>query len=144
MSAPKDVAERFNKRFSSIASDIKVQNNDRTTFDPDGLRKFLGNSVSNSMVLEPADESEVRKIVYDLKNKATLDTKIPALKSATMLPHFITALTRIVNLSFDQGIFPSEFKTARVVPIHKSGSRLDVLTIGQYLYLVHSPKFTKS
>ena len=32
----------------------------------------------------------------------------------------------IVNKSFGQGIFPAQLKIAKVVPIHKEGSRADV------------------
>ena len=32
----------------------------------------------------------------------------------------------IINMSFQQGVFPEQMKTAKVVPIHKEGSKTDV------------------
>ena len=35
-------------------------------------------------------------------------------------------LTYVINLSLTFGIFPSDWKSAKIIPIHKSGSRKDV------------------
>ena len=41
-------------------------------------------------------------------------------------------LTSLINQSFVQGIFPTLLKKAKVVPIHKQGSKLEEKTLGQY------------
>lgn len=61
-----------------------------------------------------------------LKNKTTSDTKINAMKTATAIPLFNTLLTRLINSSFETGVFPHQLKIAKVVPIHKGGSKTDV------------------
>ena len=38
----------------------------------------------------------------------------------------IEPLTHLINLSFEKGIFPNELKTARIIPLFKSGSSVDV------------------
>ena len=35
-------------------------------------------------------------------------------------------LSLVVNLSFEQGKYPQTMKTAKIIPIHKKGSKLDV------------------
>ena len=34
-------------------------------------------------------------------------------------------LSHIINLSFDTGQFPQEWKVAKIIPMHKSGSNFD-------------------
>ena len=49
--------------------------------------------------------------------------KIEALKIANMSFNVITMVARVINISFEQGVFPDQMKTAKVVPIHKEGSK---------------------
>jgi Notch-like protein len=78
------------------------------------------------MFLKPTHSEEVGEIIASLKNKATLDTKITALKSAGKSTSFTGTIATLVNNSFMQGCFPEALKTARVVPIHKGGTKSDV------------------
>ena len=56
-----------------------------------------------------------------------MDTKISALEDAAKNDRFIEALiTKTIEVSFEQGIFPESFKLAKVVPIHKQGSKTGV------------------
>ena len=120
------VSEKFNSHFSSIAANIKAQISTRQTFDPGGFQEYLHGSCENSIHLAPTDATEVHKIIGGLKNKATLDTKIEPLKIANACFGFTSALSRIINTSFIQGVFPQGLKVAKVVPIHKGGSKTDV------------------
>ena len=121
-----DVAARFNDYFSSIASNIKSQIAARQTFDPGGFEKFLSSSSTNSIYLRTVTSAEVHNIIKQFKNKSTLDTKIGPMKIANNNAQFTNVLSVIINSSFSEGIFPTGLKNARVVPIHKSGSRTDV------------------
>ena len=47
---------------------------------------------------------------------ARSDTKIEALKIANNSFHFTTILARVINKSFDQGVFPDHMKTAKLTP----------------------------
>ena len=129
-STPLSVAEKFNTYFSSIAANLKAKNNESMCKDPQdpvqNFTKFLKNSAQCSMFLEPTHSEEVGEIIASLKNKATLDTKITALKSAGKSTSFTGTIATLVNNSFMQGCFPEALKTARVVPIHKGGTKSDV------------------
>ena len=126
ISRSSEVAAKFNEYFSSIASNIKTQISARLTFDPGGFQNFLQAPTSNSIYLSPVTPSEVQDVINKLKNKATLDTKIAPMKIANDDPKFTGAIAEIVNSSFQQGVFPTSLKIAKVVPIHKGGSKTDV------------------
>ena len=120
------VANRFNEFFSTIASNLKAEKNVRLVFDPGGYEEFLLNSQPNSMHLKPVESSEVYDIIKNFKNKSTLDSKISALKIASESFVFTEIIAKIVNTSFEQGVFPQALKMARVIPIHKEGSKTDI------------------
>lgn len=121
---PREVAESFNKYFANIAESLKTTSNYDTSIT--NHKSFLAQPVSNSMFIRPTDPSEINKIITELKNKTTSDYKIPALKMATLSHRFNATLAEIVNLSFVTGVFPSQMKIAKVIPIHKSGSKKDI------------------
>ena len=62
----------------------------------------------------------------NFENKSTLDTKVPALKSANKNIEFSSTLAKIITKSFENGIFPKLLKIAKVIPIFKEGSKTDV------------------
>ncbi len=121
-----DVSEKFNDYFSNIASNIKNQISSRTTFDPGGFAKFLQDPCQRSMYIKPVEPGEVHKVIKGFKNKSTLDTKIEPLKIANTSINFTSTLAKIINSSFEQGVFPQPLKIAKVVPIHKDGPKTEV------------------
>lgn len=86
----------------------------------------LRNSIQSSFYLKSVNSTEIDQIINNFKNKATSDTKIPALKAASKSQAFNSVLASIINSSFRDGIFPSSLKMAKVVPIHKGGTKTDV------------------
>jgi len=67
-------------------------------------------------------------------SKSTGSDQISAKFLKMDAPIIAPALTQIFNLSISKAEFPSPFKLARVVPIHKKVPNLTIPTIGQYLY----------
>ena len=122
----RDVAEHFNAYFANIATRIKEQISARTTFDPGGHARYLDSQVEESMFISPTDPVEIQRTICTLKNKATQDVKVEPLKIAKDCPKFCEILSNVVNSSFNEGCFPTSLKIAKVVPIHKGGSKLDV------------------
>ena len=126
VSSNSHVAEMFNEYFSNIANNLKSHISARTIFDPGGYEQFLTGRVANTIYLQPADVSEVFETINKLKIKATLDTKIEPLKVANKCFNFTITIARLISNSFNQGVFPSSLKTAKVVPIYKAGTKTDV------------------
>ena len=52
-----------------------------------------------------------------LKNSSAGWDHFPAIVAKRCINGYITPLTHVINLSLIQGVFPSELKLARVVPI---------------------------
>ena len=122
---PRDVAEKFNTYFTNIAERLKAQTCSDAGY-PLSHMTSMRNPISNSIFISPTHPIEVNKIINDLRNKTTSDSKIAALKSATRVNKFNDTLTDIINSSFITGVFPVQLKIAKVIPIHKSGPKTEV------------------
>ena len=96
---------------------------------------FTGNPMSyvipcnNSIVIPPVTIAEVTQVISSLKNSSAGWDEIPALVAKQSLDSYIEPLTCLINRCFREGIFPTELKLARVVPIFKSG---DSAVLGNY------------
>ena len=124
-SNPSDIAEQFNCYFTTIADRLKTQT-ETDGRSADSYNTTMRNENPNSIFLNPSSPSEVNSIINSLQVKATSDSDIRALKTASLIPSFNSILSDVINSSFEHGIFPSQLKVAKVVPIHKSGPKTDV------------------
>ena len=57
-----------------------------------------------------------------------------------IIPHILTPLRHICNISSGQGIFPDEMKIARIIPLFKSGDKQNV---SNYRPISLLPQFSK-
>ena len=79
------------------------------------------NSVTNSIFLPDSTTVEVRNIILLMQNSSAGWDEIPAYVTKRCIFVYIEPLTHIIDKSFKEGIFPSELKLAKVVPIISSG-----------------------
>ena len=114
------IADCFNQFFveigHSIANNInKPLHTDYTT--------YLKNPVLHSLVLDPPTAIEILHLINSINpNKASgTDNINPFLRIGAVV--LAPILLIYFQWSFDLGIFPQAFKTAKVIPIFKSGSR---------------------
>lgn len=95
------------------------------------LKDYRGNSQSNitkvrkvdkSIFMYPVTENEICKCIDGLKNKNSSgydfisNNLLKRISRSIVLP-----LVHIINLCFEQGVFPEELKIAKVVPVYKKG-----------------------
>ena len=120
---PSEVAEKFNKYFSEIgpklAKEIKCV---------DTSYKHYLIKTDKRFNFEPTNSSNVLKLLSKLcKSKATGLDNISA-KLLRECPDLISnSLTTIFNKSIQTGVFPDEWKNARVTPLYKrAGKRNDM------------------
>ena len=75
----------------------------------------------NSIVIPTITTLEVRNIISYTKNSSPGWDYIPATIAKKCIEYYINPLTHIINNSIKEGVFPSELKLARIVPLLKSG-----------------------
>ena len=119
---PSKVPSHFNNHFSNIAKNIanKIPKTNHN------YREYLKEPTENSFILHQTTNEEIESVLKNLTNdKAFGPNSIPTV----ILKHFRKTisipLTKLVNLSFDQGKFPSIIKIAKVLAIFKKGDKLD-------------------
>ena len=118
------IADSFNEYFCNIAENLKREHN-LTSSDGQTVKTESPESrCLQSMKLEDASPSEIIEIVKGLKNKSTSDMSITPLKSVSQI--LAPVISSIVSTSLKQGVFPSKLKIAKVIPLHKGGSRSEV------------------
>ena len=101
---------------------------------------FISYDAVHRFDLEPVTENELLKIISNFSDSsAGWDDLKPSMIKKIKHPIAIP-LTHICNLSFNTGVFPSEFKVANVVPIFKSG---DEMLFSNYRPVSVLPVFSK-
>ena len=76
----------------------------------------------NNMFMYPATNDEIIKIIKGLKKEGGLDDvsrRFLKLASSQIAPY----LRDLFNKCIQSGIYPSEFKTAKITPVYKKGQR---------------------
>jgi hypothetical protein len=90
----------------------------------DYMKKFNLPSGCPKFSLSPVTESEVRKVVNDMKSSSTKDVYgLSSLLVKRTIEDIISPLTYCLNLCLMNGEFPTSLKFSRVVPIFKKGAR---------------------
>ena len=114
----KEIAEQFNRHFTTIASKISEQIPPTST----NFISYLGDPSTDSYHLPSIVGDTIIEVVHSFENKCSLDSNGLSIKFMKQIIHTIVEpLTRIFNLSFQQGKIPHQLKTCRVIPIYKSG-----------------------
>ncbi|KAJ8047339.1 putative serine racemase [Holothuria leucospilota] len=113
------VCNGFNEYFASVAQNLSDK---LPTSHVNPLKGLDFNS--ESLVIFPTDSDEVLSSINDLKSG-----KSPGCDgiSNKVLKHVgdvvASPISHIMNLSFSNGVFPSELKIAKIIPIFKSGDK---------------------
>ena len=119
---PNSISEQFNKFIVEIGQEITNDANSETSND--NFRTYLTKSVKSTIVFDPANSLEIYNAINALNpHKACGYDDISAaflrLGNEVLAP-FLTAYFEIV-LEFV--FFPQIFKTAKVIPVFRTGKR---------------------
>ena len=112
-----DIANSFNKFFTEIGPILDA----KIPISQTCPTSFIKKNCTINIFLHPVDEHEVNKIVDALKVCAVGWDDLPSTIFKENKTPLTGILTHIVNLSLQQGIFPSELKFANIIPIFKAG-----------------------
>ena len=107
------IANEFNNLFVSIGPTLASN----ITCSKDPLTYV--NGIVNSIVVHNVTSMDIRTVISSLKNSSPGFDGIPSFVANQCIDYFIETLTYIINMSFMEGVFPSELKL--VLPIFKSG-----------------------
>ena len=113
---PKSIADGFNNYFVNIGPTLasKIPENNLSH------RQFLPDSIEPSLFLKPTNELEIKNVISCLKEGAPGRDGISSRNIKLIKESISVPLTNLVNLSFEQGVFPSELKLAIITPLYKA------------------------
>ena len=120
---PHALAKSFNEYFTGIVKEIKKAHTFKGNF-----KKFIKKQTTFFSVFKfsQVTEQECLDIVNNIpSNKATGLDDISARLVKLAAPFVSISVTHIINLSLRTGSIPQEWKSAKIVPIFKSGSTAD-------------------
>ena len=105
------IANEFNNFFVSIGPALA----DTITCSVDPM-SYVDN-IMNSIAISYVSYMDVKNIILSLKNSSPGYDELPAFIAKQCIDNYVMPLTYIINMSLMEGIFPSELKLAKVVPI---------------------------
>ena len=110
-----DIANGFNNCFVSVGP--KLANDIKSDMDP---LSYVNYNINNIAVPEVSC-IHVREVINSLNNSSPGHNEFTPIVAKACMDGFIEPITYLINESLTSGVFPSELKLARVVPIFKSG-----------------------
>lgn len=113
-----DIADSFNDYFSTIGEKMRkrVKRTNRT------YKAEVTNP--NTLFLTPVRSQELIELIATLKNDSSPgDDGIDAKLIKKIHTYIIDPLKYIINLTFEKGVVPLEWKTASIIPVYKSGDK---------------------
>ena len=112
-----EVASAFNNFFANIGHTVS-HNVPKVNRD---FSSFMPNHNESTIFLDPVTPEDILAITKKLKPKTSygadgISTKLLAMT----IDKIVGPITHIINLTFEKGIFPTDMKCAKVIPIHKT------------------------
>jgi len=116
---PSEIADCLNTYFSGVAANLDrvIPNADISPLD------CMAERISSSFFVRPVGVNDVVRIIKSLKLKSCNFTSIPNIAFKCCIDSISSVIAKLFNMSISSGIFPDCLKVARVIPIHKSGSK---------------------
>ena len=116
----KECADEFNCYFTSISKNITSKLSNETDFRY--INSCLDSTVTDSISILPVDYNDIIKIIMSLKNSNSSGTdEISNVLLKKIGEYVAQPLAYLINLSLEQGIYPSALKNSYVMPLFKSG-----------------------
>ncbi|KAL0861481.1 hypothetical protein ABMA27_009011 [Loxostege sticticalis] len=132
---PCDIAELFNNFYIDLTCESNI-NSSTNPINENPIR-----NVESSMFLTPINEIDVKNIIKSLRNTNSTGYDDINTKILKICADFMSCpLSHIINLSFEQGIFPNRLKTSVIKPIYKKG---DPNEMGNYRPITLVPILSK-
>ena len=114
------ISNTINNFFVNIGSSVEA----KVPAGQKSFRNYLGNSIQNSVFLQPCTPKEIEEIISEFGNsKSCGPFSIPTRILKEFSKYLIEPLSLIINKSLSDGIFPDMLKSALVCPIFKKNDK---------------------
>ena len=134
----KQIANKFNTYFSSIAEDLNKNILDDHSTQTSNFTNYLQKPEQDSIFLEDTTPDEVLDIIKEFNNNKSNDIPIVVIKHCA--PIIAPTLSKLYKNCMSRRTFPDELKLVVITPIHKKGPKDDV---GNYRPISTLPIFGK-
>ena len=114
-----EISNELNHFFSTVGANI----GNSITGSPVDYKSFMTGDYRESFFFRPVSTNSILQIINNLKNKSCHMESIPNIVIKTIGYIISPILSVLINKSLSAGIFPQNFKLAKIVPIFKAGSR---------------------
>ena len=115
-----EISDLFNMYFCSIADNLE------SSLPPISLNNVMQiENIANSFYLHSVTENECLDVIKKLKLTGTGLNSMSVRVFKLISPIIIPIFCKLVNYSFNNGIFPESLKLARITPVHKKGDETD-------------------
>ena len=122
LSSAPEITEAFNSHFANIGQELACEISETDV----NVLSYL-KPVQNKFILRTTDVQTVIDLIKKIDGKkATGLDRIPCRLLKSAVDVVAPSLTEIFNQSISRGVFPMEWKLARVTPVFKKGSKSDV------------------
>ena len=141
----KEISDTFNNFFTSVAvkinkNTVKLKKKHTHTY-----LSYLGHENSNTFFLFPTLPEDTEDLISSMKtNKASGPNSIPTKILKLFKKEFSKPLSDIINLSFNQGVFPNLLKIAMLSQFTKKVTSLIVITTDLFLFYLTLVKFMRN
>ena len=120
---PVSIANTFNNFFTFAAEIV----HSKIKFSNTSFKKLLLSELNDSFLITSTNKEEIYKIITSFNSNKSCGPNSSPTKVLHLLQDQISNhLAAIWNLSFFTRVFPAILKTAKVIPIHKKNSKLEV------------------
>lgn len=115
-----EIVQEFNNYFCEVGNNLLQSLQPSRTH----YRDYMTTSISDTVFLEPVDDTELRNLILSLNGRKT-----PGYDniSARLIQGVVNEITKpllyIYNLSISAGIVPDKLKIAKVIPVYKKGEK---------------------
>ena len=110
---PRAIANGFNNFFVNIGPTLAS----KITIGGISHGNFLNENLQSSLFLEPTNINEIKEVISKLKNGAPGRDEILPKHLKCISLSIAHPLSKIANLSLEQGVFPDDLKIAVVSPV---------------------------
>ena len=118
-----DIAEYMNTHFASVGKSMAAEYENPSNTNLLDPLEYKSNKPSHLMYLSKTVLSEIKDLIQNLDEKKScgfdqISNKVLKASCSVIAPF----LEKLFNLCLSRGIFPEQFKIAKVIPLHKGGT----------------------